>query len=180
MKNRIKNNKNYNPIFILLRFILILVLILLLDYIYIIFTPLTVTPVAILLKIIYPEIIHSSNLIINGDKAILLIPACIAGSAYLLIFILNLSVKMKPLKRFYSLGFLIISLLFLNIARIFLLGILNFSMPKFFDFTHFFFWFILSTFFVVGLWLINVRIFKIKEIPVYSDLKYLFNKAKSR
>ena len=100
MKKRIKNNQeNYNPILILLRFIFILVLILLLDYIYIIFTPLTVTPVAILLKIIYPGILVSSNLIINNDKAILLIPACIAGSAYLLIFILNLSVKMKPVKR---------------------------------------------------------------------------------
>lgn len=44
----------------------------------------------------------------------------------------------------------------------------------FFDFTHKIFWFLGSTLFVVIIWFLEVKIFKIKDIPIYTDLKFLY------
>ena len=45
---------------------------------------------------------------------------------------------------------------------------------SFFDITHKVFWYFISTIFVVGIWFIEIKIFKIKEIPFYSDLNLLY------
>ena len=50
-----------------------------------------------------------------------------------------------------------------------------------FDITHKIFWYSLSILFVVGIWFLEVKLFKIKSIPFYSDIisvykKSLFNK----
>ncbi len=107
---------------------------------YLIFTPLTVYPVfwlivssnqATLLQGTYTsvcELLEGTFLeslacinttIFFKDYFASIIPACIAGSAYYLLLILNLSTPMGLKTRIKSLSFILILFLILNIARIF-------------------------------------------------------------
>ena len=72
-----------------------------------------------------------------------------------------------------------ISILALNIARILILMLIynNFGEAAF-NTVHLLFWHILSTLFVILIWLALIKIYKIKAIPIYSDLKYLIKKLK--
>ena len=162
-------------LFIVIRYLILLILtIFSLPLIYKIFTPLTLYPVLGLLKFIYENVIVNQVIIsINNISLIELAPACIAGSAYLLLLILNLSVPMRLKQRIYTILASFAILLLLNILRIFLLSILYYSGNTFFDITHKLFWYGLSTLFVVGIWFLMVKIFAIKEIPVYDDIMYL-------
>lgn len=148
------------------------------SFFYFIFTFLTIQPVYLLLRIFFnPSLI--SNIIIINNLPIEIIGACIAGSAYYLLLILNLSMpNIKLGKRILLLLFSFSFLLILNILRIFLLSILYVSHFSFFDITHKLFWYIGSIVFVVGIWFLGVGLFKIKEIPFYSDIKYLLNKKR--
>ena len=67
--------------------------------------------------------------------------------------------------------FTFLSLLVLNILRIFFLSLVFVLGASLFDITHELFWYLGSTIFVVGIWFAGVKIFKVKEIPFYSDLK---------
>jgi len=157
-----------------LRYLILLGLMFSLPLIYKIFTPLTIYPTAGLLKLFFNQVlVHQDTIVINLKIFIKLIPACIAGSAYLLLLILNLSVPMTPKKRIYSILLSFLILLILNILRIFILSTLAYHGVGFFDFTHKLFWYALSTLFVVGIWFLIVKIFSIKQIPVYSDMNYL-------
>ncbi len=176
-------NEKYNFYFIPLRYIIILAAILFVKIIYFIATPLTVYPVAGLLKIFVNVSLNMSGyypLLILGDiTKISIVPACIAGSAYLLLLMLNLSVTMPIKKRIYSILLSAILLLMFNILRITFFSLLYHYSAPFVDFTHILFWYVISIVFVIGLWFLNVKIFKIKEIPVYSDIKYVCNKIKT-
>ena len=46
-----------------------------------------------------------------------------------------------------------------------------------FDITHKLFWYFGSIIFVVGIWFIEVKYFKLKEIPFYSDIKLLYENS---
>ncbi len=147
-------------------------------FFYSIFTFLTIEPVYLLLNIFFnPSLI--SNIITINNLPIEIIGACVAGSAYYLLLILNLSMpKIKLGKRIMLLLFSFSLLLILNISRIFLLSVLYVSQFSLFDIAHKLFWYIGSIVFVVGIWFLSVWIFKIKEIPFYSDIKSLLNKKK--
>ncbi len=174
-----KINKNHKkPLYLLLRYLILLALVISLPIIYKILTPLTVYFVAGLLKIFYQVFISGDIITIFPKTIIQIIPACVAGSAYLLLLILNLTVAMKWKTRIYSILFSVSLLFILNILRIFILTILLINNFQFFDFTHKLFWYVLSTVFVVGIWLLTVKIFSIKEIPAYSDIKYLIKNIK--
>lgn len=148
---------------------------------YAIFTPLTVYPSYYLIKLIYDSntILLQNNIIFLQDYLINIIPACIAGSAYYLLLILNLSTPMQMQKRIKSLLFLVLSFLILNIVRITLFAILFVVGFQYFDFAHRFFWYFGSVALVVILWFVNIKIFKIKEIPVYTDMKKIFKDVRS-
>ena len=181
MKKRVKSIKIDKIYLIFIRYILLFGLIFSLSLIYKIFTPLTVYPVFWLLNLIYDYVIISQNIItIVNISPIELVPACIAGSAYLLLLILNLSVSMKLKQRIYTILFSFGTLLVLNILRIFILSIMYHSGNTFFDITHKLFWYWLSTFFVVGIWFLMVKIFSIKQIPVYSDVKYFLRSIRKK
>lgn len=143
-----------------------------------ILTPLTVYPVYFFLNIFFNTSLFSDTVIlINGFFPIELVPACIAGSAYYLLLLLNLSTpKIKSRFKLIILSFF--SLLVLNVLRILILSILAFNDYSNFDATHKFFWYSLSTIFIVAIWFFQVKKFKIKEIPFYSDLKLLVKKSK--
>jgi len=135
---------------------------------YVIFTPLTIYPVKFILSLFYLLELSGNSLIVNG-YTIQLIEACIAGAAYYLLTILNLATPMPSKKRLYSLVFSFTILLFLNISRIVILSILFVNNSAYFDFSHKFFWYWLSTIFVVVIWFLTVYKFQIENIPLYSD-----------
>lgn len=166
---------------IVLRYLIILLIALPNLYIfYAIFTPLTIYPLYYLLKIFFDVSLSDSVLLLNGFQ-IAIINACIAGSAYYLLFALNLSIPSINLKkRAKMLLFSFLSLLILNIIRIFAFILLLFYGASLFDLTHKFFWYFVSTILVVLIWFAEVKLFKIKQIPVYSDLKYLYSLTKSK
>lgn len=149
---------------------------------YFILTPLTIYPVYFILNYLFGALLNANNIIlISGSHVAILemIPACIAGSAYFLLFILNMSVpNIKLKKRIKMILISFLSLLVLNIIRIVILGTLLISGSSFFDITHKIFWYGLSTIFVVGIWFAEVKIFKIKDIPVFSDIKSLVHLMK--
>ena len=139
---------------------------------YFIFTPLTIYPVLFLLNLFYQAELAGNTITIAGCASIEIIKSCIAGSAYYLLLVLNLSVpKIKLNKRLKMISLSFLVLLSFNILRIFLLSLLYISGNSLFDFTHWFFWYFLSTIFVVAIWFAEVRLFKINKIPVYSDIK---------
>jgi exosortase/archaeosortase family protein len=145
---------------------------------YFLFTSLTIYPVYFLLKLFFNTSLISNVLLIH-DIPIEIIGACIAGSAYYLLLILNLSTPgIKLGKRILVLFFSFFSLLIVNILRIFLLSILLISGTSFFDFVHELFWYVGSVFFVVLIWFLSVKLFKIKAIPFYSDVIYLLNHSR--
>ena len=142
---------------------------------YLIFTPLTLYPVFFLMNLFFNSSLMANNIIlIEKTIPIELINACVAGSAYYLLLILNLSTpKIKLDKRIKILLISFLLLLIINIFRIFIMTFFYITNFYFFDITHKIFWYGLSTLFVVLIWFSEVKYFKIKEIPIYSDIKFL-------
>ena len=146
---------------------------------YTLLTTLTVFPIFILTKFFFHSSL-SGNSIIFSDLgfSVEIVKACVAGSAYYLLLILNLSIpeiKIKKRAKMILSAFGI--LLGVNILRIFLMIITyeHFSWPLF-NVIHLIIWYSLSIIFIIGIWFWEVKKFKIKKIPVYSDMKYLLNK----
>ena len=167
-------NSNQNPYLISLRYLILLIIMIFgLSIIYSLLTPITVSSVVYILKMFYSVQVTKSLIILNSQSFIQIIPACIAGSAHLLLLILNLTVQMDFKKRIYSIVFSFASLFILNVLRIIILSVLLENNNPLFDITHKLFWYGLSTLFVVLIWFLNVKLFSIKEIPVYSDIKSL-------
>ena len=149
---------------------------------YFIFTPLTVYPTYFLLNLFFDASLISEAVIMIGQRVpIEIIDACVAGSAYYFLLILNLTTgKIKIKTRIYMVLFAFSLFLIINIIRIFLLSLLAVSGSSFFGITHILFWYLLSTIFVVGIWFAQVKIFKIKEIPFYSDIKFLYRQSRMK
>jgi len=159
-------------------FVLIIVAAPGLIYFYYIFSPLTLYPVYFLLDLLYCANLTGSVITLNGIYLIEIIGACIAGSAYYFLLILNLSVpNIKWKKRLKMLGFSFGIFLIINILRIFILATMYVSGSSFFDISHKIFWYLGSTLFIVLIWFLEVKVFKIKGIPFYSDLKVLYKQS---
>ena len=160
-------------------FILILVALPGFGYIYWLLSPITTYPVGFLLNLIYSNVQMSPGLILIGKVALIeIIGACLAGSAYYFLLILNLTVpNIAYKKRIAMLGFSFGLFLIINILRIFILSIMFVSDSAIFDITHKLFWYLGSTLFIILIWFLEVKIFKIKEIPFFSDLKRLYSQS---
>jgi len=145
---------------------------------YTIFTPLTIKTFAFLIGLFTPTTLIQ-NIVITDYFAFEIIPACVAGSAYYLLFILIFSTpNINKLKRFKVVLFSFTFLFLLNLLRLITLAL--FSNSIYFESIHVFFWYGLSTIFVVGIWLSSIKIFKIKSIPAYDDFKFLIRKIKRK
>ena len=109
---------------------------------YLIFTPLTIYPVYLLFSLFFKTTLIGKTILVN-KILIELIPACIAGSAYYLLLILNLSIpNIKIKKRIEMIAFAFSFFLIINVLRIFFLGFIYDS--TWFDFAHKFFWYFLK------------------------------------
>ncbi len=145
--------------------------------IYKILTPLTVHFLNIVLSI-FVETNLVENIISIGIKRIEIIPACVAGSAFYLLFLLIMSTAdIKPKKRALALSTALAAFFMLNIIRMLIL--IPLTNTTSFEIIHWIFWHIISTLFVVGIWFGSVKIYKIKSMPMYTDLKYIRSLMKS-
>jgi exosortase/archaeosortase family protein len=167
-----RGNKKKTSMYLFLRYLILILIGIFLSLFYKILLSLTILPSSFLLNIFYDVSVIGNFILVEGI-IIEIINACVAGSAYYLLLILNLTTSMKEKQRTYSLIFSFASLFILNILRIVFLTALYLSNSTFFDFTHQLFWYVLSIFFVVGIWFLTIKLFKIKKIPVYSDIKFL-------
>lgn len=167
-------------LFLFLRYILIFILGLNIYVIYDIFTPITSYFSFFVLNLFYSEVSLQGTSIILKENILQLIPACIAGSAYYLLFMLNLSTPMSLLIRIKSLLFIFLSFLFINILRIFIFSSLFVSGFKYFSLAHQITWYLGSTILVVLIWFANVKLFSIKSIPVLADFFSLYIDTKSK
>ena len=170
----------FSPWF-LTRYLILLFLVLSFSLFYEFLTNITLFFSAGLLKLFFNSVfINNATIIINSGVMIEIIPACIAGSAYILLLILNLTISMKIKQRILSILLSSLLLFALNVLRISFLSVLYYNNFLFFEFTHKLFWYLLSTIFVVGIWFFTAKIFAIKEIPVYSDIILIMKVIKNK
>ena len=120
------------------------------------------------------------NHVYVGTYTLEFVPACAAVAAYVLLAILILFTRGISFQRgmimfFYGSALILLA----NILRIELLiyVLLNFG-KNYFDTLHFTLWHVVSSAYVAGVWIFLVWRFKLKEIPVYSDMKYVWNTHK--
>ncbi len=175
--------KNKEGLGILTRYLILIAVALPNFYLfYLIFTPLTVNLSYAILKSIYPGdvFLPLNNLLLVKRLFISLIPACIAGAAYYLLLALNLTTPMRAKQRTKSIIFLFGTFLILNVARIIIFIILVLKGSQYFDQAHYLTWYFGSTILVILIWFVNVKLFKIKKIPVYSDMQGLYKIAKKK
>lgn len=174
-----KDKDSKKGLLILLRYIiLVLIAVPNLFLFYFIFKPLTIYPIFSLLNTLFGASLYESTIRV-GLLSIEIVNACVAGSAYYLLTILNLSTpNIKIGKRLKMLIFSLFSFLILNILRIAILSIMAIKEMPVFDVTHKILWYLGGTIFVVGIWFLAVKIFKVKDIPIYSDLKFLYKRIK--
>jgi hypothetical protein len=147
---------------------------------YYIFTPLTVNPVFLYLQHFYDAILFPGNVIFFKGYYASIIPACVAGSAYYLLLILNLTTPMRLTKRIMSIIYLFFAFLFFNVLRIIIFANLLFKGYQYFDLTHTATWYFGSTILVIIIWFTNVLIFRIKNIPIFTDLKKITKDIKAK
>jgi exosortase/archaeosortase family protein len=144
--------------------------------IYAILTPLTIYATTAILSIFTDPTLVDNFISLSGI-VIEIAPACVAGAAFYLLLILTLSVPdVKPITRTKAILTALIILFSLNILRILIL--IPLIKTAHFQTIHWIIWHLISTLFVVGTWLTVITIYKIKSIPIYSDLKYLYKSIK--
>ena len=165
-------------IFIIVRYLILILLGTFNLYLfYFIFTPLTVFPTFFFLEWLYDAVLISVSfknpgavIFVKGFYASI-IPACVAGAAYYFLLILNLTTPMSFRKRVGSILFLLLAFLALNIARIVIFASIISEQFQYFNQAHTLTWYFGSTVLVIIIWFVNVFIFKIKDIPIFTDLR---------
>jgi exosortase/archaeosortase family protein len=155
---------------LLVRYAFLLVLGVFIWLIYSIVTPITIHLSYLLINLFFDSSIVGNVILAEGIKFIIISP-CVAGAAYYLILILNLSTPMPASKRAKSLAFALIGFLILNSIRILAFVALAINQFQYFDLAHKWTWYIGSTILIVLIWFLSAWIFNIESIPFYSDIK---------
>lgn len=146
---------------------------------YFILAPITLYATYAITKLFTPITLQSNKFFIDG-LTLEFVPACVAVAAYILLSLLILLTKdigCKKLIKLFLLGFFLIFIA--NIIRIELMiyVLTNFG-SNLFKTLDLFFWKVLSTIYIVFVWIFLTRLFKINTIPIYSDIKYLLKKLR--
>ena len=103
-----------------------------------------------------------------------IIELCVTASAYYTMAILTIITKdISILKRaaLFLLGALLIFIM--NLVRIFILIYILANNGDLFRSLHQTFWFLLSFVYVALAWILLSKVFKVENIPIYSDIKFL-------
>lgn len=125
-----------------------------------------------------PEIIQDSLII--GNYQLQLISACISTTAYYLLVLLILTTKdISFKKRIYLFIFGSLLIFIGNLIRIDILIILLLkNKTNWAQTLHMFFWKVISSIYVLLVWIFLTRKMDIESIPIYSDIKHLYNLSK--
>ena len=124
---------------------------------------------------LYGNIIHLHEIGIAAE----IVPACVVGSAFYLLFLLIMSTpNIKPETRTKAIITAFALLFALNILRILLL--VPIATTTYFETVHWIFWHLISIIFVIGIWFSIVKIYNIKKVPIYSDVKYIRSLIKTK
>ncbi len=167
---------------IVLRYLIAALAFLIIPVFYLIFKPLTVGLTSWIMDIFYSVQVSGGTLFFSGFNAsIEIVDACVAGSAYFLLFLLNVLTRdIKIMKRIYVLLFSFAYLFLINVIRLVIIIPMFLNNSAWFDFTHKFFWFALSVIFVALIWILAIKVFRIREVPVYSDVAFIFHKLEKQ
>lgn len=138
--------------------------------IYWIFTPLTVGLCYAIISIFSVSNLAGNIISFNGNS-IELISSCIAGAAYYLLFCLAMLTKMNYKTRIKTILLSTFAFFSFNIVRILVLTLILNS-PSF-EIIHWLSWNILSTIFVVLIWIFTIKKYRVSSVPVYSDMIYI-------
>lgn len=140
-----------------------------------IFYTLTIYFPYLVMKLINYQAFLVQPYIITADSYIRFSQACAAISAYfllLLLIILTKDIKLITRIKMFLLGSIII--LAVNLARILILiAVLETKGFNAFQQTHDIIWIIFGSLLVALAWIFLIQHYRIKSIPIYSDLKYL-------
>jgi len=131
------------------------------------------------LLLLYYKPVLIGQAIIIGNILFNVVEACIGGVAYLLLLLLILLTKEIAFKnriKLFIIGSILIYLF--NIIRISALIFLavNYNL-SYFDSIHLFIWKFFSGVYVALIWIFLVIKYKIKDVPILSDAKYLYKKS---
>jgi len=144
---------------------------------YIIFSWWTVRLSSVMFQLFHDSVAAVGNVFVVENQVIELIPACVAASAYLLLALLIVLTRGMSFKKGLTLFFVgSVLILVANVIRIeILVALLLKSDVNYFEQLHLFFWKVLASVYVAGVWIFLSKKFKVKEIPVYSDIKAIFS-----
>jgi exosortase/archaeosortase family protein len=143
---------------------------------YLILSPLTTYGAYIILEIFSSPSLAGNIISLNGQN-FEIINACVVGAAYYLLIILFLSFQKIKLKtRVYTILTSFATLYILNITRIVFL--ISIAQNQYFEQIHWIFWNITSTIFVLLIFFLTIKGYKIKEIPFVEDVKYFWKLIK--
>ncbi len=159
---------------ILLRYPLAFLIAIFSSYLSFLLLPLTLSFTYFILDIFLEPVLNNTTISIN-NISFTIIPACTALLAYILLLELILLTRNISLIQSLKLFFLGSVMIFImNLLRILILIFiyLNFG-RNYFAAVHLIFWHIISTIFIVFVWIFLVEAYKIKSIPIYSDIKSL-------
>ncbi|MDP3728657.1 MAG: pacearchaeosortase [bacterium] len=141
------------------------------------FLPITFYVSYFLLQIFYDVQIYGMS-VQFAEVSFSFIPACAATLAYVLLLELLLLTRgisfLQGLKMFFLGSIFIFSL---NIVRILVLIFVYINYGNnYFDAVHILFWHLVSTIFVAGVWILLVEKYKVKTIPIWSDVQEIVKK----
>jgi len=146
--------------------------------VYKVLTPITIHTVNTVLSI-FTKTVLEGNIIHLSNVGIEIVPACVAGSAfYLLLMLLMSTANIRPQTRIKAIITALVMLFVLNILRILIL--IPMANASYFEIVHWIFWHFVSIIFVVIVWFSIIKMFKIKEVPIYSDIKYIGSLVKTK
>lgn len=173
-KNNSENKKVYS---LVIRYLFLFIVGLNIWIFYNAFSSVTIYPVYWILSLFYSTILEGNTIIIQDsirNISIEIIDACIAGAAYYLLLVLCLTIPLKLRKQIKIVLTTFLVFLFINILRILVFSFIAIYNTGLFEVMHMLFWYFISTLIVVFIWFFTVKNYKIKEMPVYDDFKYLF------
>ena len=151
------------------------------QWFYLVLSPLTLHLSYFFFSLFHPLSALAGNTIETATASFEFIPACVATAAYVLLaFLILLTKDISPAERLQMFVYGSLGILAFNILRIELLLFTYFRLNASFDALHLFVWKFMSTAFVVILWLVLARIYRIKSVPVYSDVKYILGLIRNK
>ena len=121
----------------------------------------------------------SNNVLVVEGTFLNFVEACSAGVAYFLLGLLILltkGIRWGLRLKMFLIGCLMIFLV--NMIRVVVLIYLLVSKGSYyFDAVHLFFWRVVASVLVVGIWIFLVERYKVKGIPIISDVKELYKRS---